>query len=320
LRFSLVKHLTEHPMMFHDAVVFEEQTYLRGNMHRDDRKFSVEMQPWSAMSDNIISKDVCTATQLEVYQQRYMRGPLSQTQIEKRRVDLQQKLAGKYAANPRFFEEVYPELEKEEALAEARARKVMEDMCKARQHDEAAELGAKFVVWPVLGTHQWPMPSTSWTKHCTWFAKCRGVRRARQAQSKKWAQLYRAAQKKSQKVAPDSSWLRFVRKLSNCTSSASSCHSSESWRSSESDWEDLSNCCSDSSWQVDLDHVDDFECDDMNLWDLVPEVCLGPEDRQPQVKELYLQVDVEEVADRITNGIITKLSLSLGETGKLGFA
>jgi len=286
----------EEEKLMDDPEIFEEHRYLRGKIHADRRELKITAnRPWSAMPSKVIEEDVCSSAQQEVHQKRELRCPLSRKQVEKRRAVLQNKLSGfggNPATNPRFFAEVYPVLEKETALAEARARIAMEKLHKAHAHDEAAELGAKFVVWPVSDAHRWPKPCSAWTQHSQWFAKKRATRRARQATARKWAQLCKNSVKSHGNWVAASPWLRFVRKLSSSTSSTSTCQSSDSCQAAESDWEALSDCRSDSSWQVGCELNDDSECNDANFWNLVP--------------------DTSQVVERID-----KLNLSFNADGKL---
>jgi hypothetical protein len=272
----------EQEQLLTDPSLIEEHRHLRNHMHADDDTFNVAEQPWPMVADGFIKKDVCTVEQIEVHQRRFWRGPLSQAQLEVRRADLQTKLSRLPArlseswtgTSPRFFEEIYHVMEKEAALAEALVRKANDKIRKARDYDEAAELGAKFVAWPAPGTRRWPEPSAAWTQHCMRFAKGQEMRSAGKLEAPKYEQLCEIKQAEHQKAVSESQWLRLVHKLSVSTTSSSSGMDSES---SESDWEALSKCSADSDWEVssemESDASDDTdEADEIACWcDVAPE-------------------------------------------------
>jgi len=123
-----------------------------------------ELSPWPLTPEGVIAADECTDAQIATWECRAKRGPLSAKVLKKRRGAL---------LNVHFFDEIRPELEKDAALAEMRARWARDKAAEARQFDELAEQGAAFTSWPIAGERRWPVPDAAWKCHAEWFKKWR---------------------------------------------------------------------------------------------------------------------------------------------------
>jgi len=192
-----------------DPGLFEEARFLRGQMHRSPKTLDMVVEPWPMKEERVIVEDRCTEAQLLLLERR-SKHPPSQKLIERRRAKV---------ANPRFWEEVRPALEREASLAEMHARWARDRALEARLHDEAAERGAAAVAWPT--ERHWPTLPAAWSRHAVWFAMWRKTQ---------MDQLAQLAQARSLPMAPGNP-PKLKRSLS------------------EKSWEALSEC-SDSSWQA----------------------------------------------------------------------
>lgn len=227
----------EIEQMIVDPKLIDEHRYLRGEIHADKCEFATTADPWPRVQENVIKDDIPTPSQHKVMRFRETCGPLSKEQLEKRRTQLFEKLSGPYQMlgemwpNPRFFEETSP-LGKEATSAQARLRKAAEKVHTERLHEEAAEIGAQYVAWPVLDTRCWPKPAPAWMQFSRRFAKRRGLAQCGQpCSSPKTAKLAwfpftdlsvmhnLSSEVESalpcQDMLSKSAWLRFVDKMSS---------------------------------------------------------------------------------------------------------
>lgn len=131
-----------------------------------EKPMNMELTPWPVLPTSVIAEDECTSSQLQVWEQRAKDNPLSVKKVEKRRAALS-KLLGE--VNLRSFEEIRPELERDASFLEMRARWARDRALEARIHDEKAESGAAFIMWPVENERRWPALPAAWTQHMKWF-------------------------------------------------------------------------------------------------------------------------------------------------------
>mmetsp|Transcript_111579 Transcript_111579/g.204677 ORF Transcript_111579/g.204677 Transcript_111579/m.204677 type:complete len:858 (+) Transcript_111579:96-2669(+) len=132
----------------------------------ESEPMKMDLTPWTALPTGVILEDECTSSQLQVWQQRDERGPLSAKKVERRRMALSQKLG---ELNLRIFEEVRPELEREASILEMRARWASDKALEARLYDEQAARGEEFVAWPIENERRWPVLPAAWKQHVRWF-------------------------------------------------------------------------------------------------------------------------------------------------------
>eukprot|EP00933_Yihiella_yeosuensis_P031441 TRINITY_DN24_c0_g1_i1.p1 TRINITY_DN24_c0_g1~~TRINITY_DN24_c0_g1_i1.p1 ORF type:complete len:772 (+),score=147.93 TRINITY_DN24_c0_g1_i1:84-2399(+) len=127
-----------------------------------EKPLDMDLVPLPMMPDGVIAADECTSLQLQIWEQRAQRGPLSDRALKKWRDNV---------LNPRFFEEIRPELEREASLLEMRARWARDKAEEARLKDELAEQGSLVTVWPEEG--HWPPLPRAWIRHAEHFKRWR---------------------------------------------------------------------------------------------------------------------------------------------------
>jgi hypothetical protein len=207
---ALAGSVSNEPDVTSDISFFEECRHLRANVHAELKQFYFSCDSWPSVPENVIADDICTDVQLKLLETRAKRGPLSQAALQRRTVNV----------DPRFFKEVFPVLEKKDALLEMHSRWEKDLAAAAHEHDKAAEYGAQFVSWPVQGKRCWPQPSRAWVQHARWFEMWRSSQRLQQTKARKEETV--SKRRRPQPIT--------------CTES-------------EASWEALSEC-SDSSWQA----------------------------------------------------------------------
>jgi len=196
---------------------------LRSAMYNEP-PLDMEVTPWRYAEDGVIAADQCTDAQLRLIEERAVRGPLSAQKIRHRREVLGKTLG---ALNTYCFQEVRPKLEHDAALLEMRARWESDKAKQAKEYDERAERGARFVAWPEPGSRTWPPQPAAWKRHAEWF--------------KRW----RAQPRVSLEQVPVGSLKRSV-----------SMSSVDSWLSvSDISWIEVQSPAAEFDWQVVLDEA-----------------------------------------------------------------